>query len=116
MILGERPGHEFPGESECITGREHFRKYLEPLATSAHLKSSIVTDAYVLKAGRRGFLKDEAAGDPRRGQQPFRLLLRDKQGKERIEEADIVLDCSGTYGQHRWLGDGGIPALGELQA
>jgi len=27
-----------------------------------------------------------------------------------------VLDCTGTYGRHRWLGDGGIPALGEVVA
>src|SRR5262249_21684447 len=36
--------------------------------------------------------------------------------RERIDEADVVLDCTGTYGQHRWLGNGGIPALGELAA
>jgi hypothetical protein len=41
--------------------------------------------------------------------------VRDKQ-RERIEEADVVLDCTGVYAQHRWLGDGGIPAVGELQA
>src|SRR5204863_5861675 len=29
---------------------------------------------------------------------------------------DVVLDCTGTYGKHRWLGDGGIPALGEISA
>src|SRR5207244_13420237 len=52
-------------------------------------------------------------GDTRRGQQPFRLLLREGKGRERVEEADVVLDCTGTYGQHRWLGDGGIPAVGE---
>jgi hypothetical protein len=39
--------------------------------------------------------------------------LRDASGKERIDEADVVLDCTGTYGQPRHLGDGGIPAIGE---
>src|SRR5262249_50756775 len=34
----------------------------------------------------------------------------------RDEEADVVLDCTGTYGRHRWLGDGGLPALGEAAA
>src|SRR5205807_2041350 len=29
------------------------------------------------------------------------------------DDADVVLDCTGTYGQHRWMGDGGIPAVGE---
>lgn len=36
--------------------------------------------------------------------------------QERVEEADVVLDCTGTYGQHRWMGDGGMPAIGELTA
>ncbi|HYV39325.1 MAG TPA: NAD(P)-binding domain-containing protein [Gemmataceae bacterium] len=115
-IRAEKPKHEFPGDNDCTTGREHFRKYLEPLAASEPLKGVITTETQVMRVGRRGFLKGEAPGDAKRGRQPFRLLLRDKQGKERIEEADIVLDCTGTYGQHRWLGDGGIPALGELGA
>src|SRR5262249_36732634 len=36
--------------------------------------------------------------------------------RETIEEVDMVLDCTGTYGQPRWLGEGGIPAIGELTA
>jgi hypothetical protein len=63
----------------------------------------------VVQVGRRGLLKD----DMKREGQPFRLLLRDAKGRETIEEADVVLDCTGTYGQHRWLGEGGIPAPGE---
>ena len=70
----------------------------------------------MLHVGRRGFLKEDDPGDARRGKQPFRLLVRDDKGKESVEEADVVLDCTGTYGQHRWLGDGGIPALGEIAA
>src|SRR5204863_6715715 len=78
------------------------------------LKGVILSETQVLRVGRRGFLKYDSADAAQRGRQPFRLLLRDAKGKERVEEADIVLDCTGTYGQHRWLGDGGIPALGEL--
>jgi hypothetical protein len=44
------------------------------------------------------------------------LLLRNTAGVERVEEADVVLDCTGTYGIGRHLGDGGIPAVGELKA
>lgn len=32
---------------------------------------------------------------------------------ERVVLADVVLDCSGTYPHHNWLGDGGQPCLGE---
>jgi len=115
-ILKEKPNHPFPGDGDCTTGREHYRMYLEPLANSALLKATIVTEMQVLRVSRHGLFKAEMPGDARRGRQPFRLLLRDAKGKERDDEADIVLDCTGTYGQHRWLGDGGIPALGELAA
>ena len=70
----------------------------------------------MLRVGRRGFLKEDNPGDPRRGKEPFRLLVRDDKGKERVEEADVVLDCTGVYGNPRWLGDGGIPAIGETAA
>jgi hypothetical protein len=43
-------------------------------------------------------------------------LVRDAKGREHVEEAEVVLDCTGTYGKHRWLGDGGIAAIGELAA
>ena len=47
---------------------------------------------------------------------PFRLLVRDGAGRERIETADAVLDCTGTYITPYRLGDGNIPAVGELAA
>jgi thioredoxin reductase len=114
-ICAENPRHEFPGDQDCITGAEHLRTYLEPLARTSLLRDCLRINTRLLHLGRRGCLKTEAAGDPRRAAQPFRLLLREG-GTERIDEADIVLDCTGTYGQHRWLGEGGIPAVGELAA
>ncbi|MBY0528323.1 MAG: NAD(P)/FAD-dependent oxidoreductase [Gemmataceae bacterium] len=115
-IQADKSKHEFPTETDCTTGREHIAAYLEPLAKCDALANCLRTETQVLAIGRRGFLKHEEPGSAKRGQQPFRLLLRDKKGAERSEEADIVLDCTGTYGRHRWLGDGGIPAAGELAA
>jgi hypothetical protein len=112
-VRADDPGHEFPGDNDCITGREHLAAYLEPLARSPALRDHVRTGEEVLHVGRRGLLKTDSPGDGRRGQQPFLLLVRDAQGRERVDEADVVLDCSGTYGRHRWLGDGGIPAPGE---
>ena len=106
-----KPSHEFPAEDAFILGREHVTNYLMPVAET--LQGHIQNDNVVLKIGRRGLLKSDA--DPGRAGKAFRLLVRDKT-RERIEEADVILDCTGTYAQHRWLGDGGIPALGELQA
>jgi len=115
-IRADDPGFEFPSDNDCITGREHVAAYLDPLAHTTALADCIRLETQVLYAGRRGLLKDDAPPDEVRAKQPFRLLIRDAKGRERIEEADVILDCTGTYGRHRWLGNGGIPAAGELAA
>ncbi|MBM4068780.1 MAG: monooxygenase [Planctomycetes bacterium] len=115
-IRAANPDHEFPAEDACITGREHRNAYLVPLSKLEIIKNCLHLETQVLAVGRHGYLKDDDPGDPKRARQPFRLLVRDNQKKERNEEADIVLDCTGTFGQHRWLGDGGIPASGEAAA
>ncbi|HTU18618.1 MAG TPA: NAD(P)-binding domain-containing protein [Gemmataceae bacterium] len=111
----DHPAHSLPGESDILTGRDHLAAYLLPLSQSPLLREHIRTETTVVQIGRKGFLKEEALGDARRGQQPFLLLLRSDK-REMIEEADVVLDCTGTYGQPRSLGDGGIPAIGETGA
>ncbi len=108
--------HEFPADHASITGREYLTSYLEPLSKSDVLRGCIRTDAQVVAIGRRGCIASDDPADAKRAKQPFRLLIRDSKNKEQIEEADIVLDCTGTYGQHRWAGDGGIPAVGERAA
>jgi cation diffusion facilitator CzcD-associated flavoprotein CzcO len=111
-LLAENSRRDFPADADCVTGREHVARYLEPLAQSAALRDCLRLGAQLVQVGRRGLLKD----DMKRDGSPFRLLLRDAKGRETAEEADVVLDCTGTYGQHRWLGDGGIPAAGEARA
>src|SRR5262245_46301386 len=115
-IREHAPDHAFPADADCLTGRDHRAAYLLPLADTPGLREHLRTDTRVLHVGRKGWLKEEGAGEAKRGQQPFRLLVRPAKGPERIDEADIILDSTGTYGQHRWLGDGGIPAAGELAA
>jgi thioredoxin reductase len=107
-----KPQHTFPADDAILSGREHLEQYLGPLA--GQLAAQIKTETQVVKIGRRGVLKHESPGDQGRARHPFLLLLRDK-NQERLEEADVVLDCTGTYGQHRWLGSGGVPAVGEVQ-
>src|SRR5207244_3750629 len=115
-IKAANSDHDFPADDACITGHEHRTKYLQPLAKAELLDGGIHADTTVLKIGRQAYLKSDEPGPPGRARQPFRLLVHDGKKGERIEEADIVLDCTGTYGQHRWLGAGGIPAVGELAA
>src|SRR5262249_10091485 len=114
-IRSETPNHSFPDDNECVTGRQHYGAYLEPLAKTKPLKDYIKNETQVVAVGRSKLLKDDSPGDGKRAGQPFRLLVREK-GKERVEECDVVLDCTGTYGNHRWMGDGGIPAMGEMAA
>jgi thioredoxin reductase len=108
--------HEFPADNACITGKEHVAVYLDPLAKGEPLRSCLHAGTAVLHISRQNALKTDDPGDPRRARQPFRLLVRESNQRERIEEADLILDCTGTYARHRWLGDGGIPAIGETVA
>ena len=105
--------HPYPADDACVSGREHVERYLTPVAEA--LRDRIKTETRVVSIARTGFFKQEVPGDPSRAKQPFLLLVREK-NQERFEQADIVLDCTGSYSHHRWLGPGGIPALGETQA
>jgi hypothetical protein len=113
-VKAEAPDDDLPADGAVLTGREHVAAYLEPLSRLEMLRERLRLQSRVLSVGRAGILKEEEPGGTERGQHPFRLLIRAEKGEERIEEADVVLDCTGTYGKPRWLGDGGIPAAGEV--
>ena len=116
LIRKEHPQHALPGPTDLLTGNEYRDAYLVPLALTAKLGDAVKTRTFVVTIGRAGILRTDPPDDPRRAAAPFRLLLRDDKGAERFAEADVVLDCTGTYGRHAWLGDGGIPAAGEIAA
>jgi thioredoxin reductase len=116
VIRKEHPQHRLPDTGDLVTGNDYRDAYLVPLTLTARLADAVVTRTHVVMVGRAGVLKGDPVDDPRRAGAPFRLLLRDNNCAERFAEADIVLDCTGTYGRHGWLGDGGIPAAGEIAA
>jgi hypothetical protein len=100
-----------PGqEHTCPMGSELREKYLVPLVRTAGLEGSIRTNSQVMTIGRDGFAP---AGHSAAADNGFRILLRDSNQRESIEQAEIIFDCSGTYGNHRWAGRGGVPAPGE---
>ncbi|HEY2801879.1 MAG TPA: hypothetical protein VGI85_14910 [Chthoniobacterales bacterium] len=103
-------GIKLPQPETLLTGAEFRESYLLPLARS--FTKYLCENCRVLAIGRSRRLKRDFIADPERGAAPFRLLLRDNEG-ERIALADIVLDCSGTFGQPNHLGEGGIPVPGE---
>jgi cation diffusion facilitator CzcD-associated flavoprotein CzcO len=105
-----------PGPADyCPTGAEFTEQLLNPLAELPELAAVIRRGTRVLAVAREGLLKHEEIGTAQRGTHPFRLLIRGSDGTDRIEQADLLLDCTGSYDRANVLGDGGIPAPGELQ-
>lgn len=92
------------------TGRAFASDYMEPLLGSQLLLGSLEPGKSVLRIG----LSESAP--PAGKTQGFLLLTRLQDGKEKMEEADFVADCTGTYGNPRWFGPGGLPAPGEAAA
>ena len=120
MIVSERAGRalagsdiEAPRGPTLPTGHELVERLLEPIAALPALADRIRLGARVVAVGRQGLLKHEEIGSEGRSRRPFRLLVADRYGEERVEHADVVIDCTGTYGNPNRLGDGGIPAAGE---
>lgn len=101
-----------PRDDELLTGREFAERYLIPLSRLPELAGRLHEQTKVLSISRRHFSKTAGIGSPARAEQPFQLLV-EHQADERVELAEVVLDCSGTYPHHNWLGDGGQPCLGE---
>lgn len=105
-----------PDDEAILTGRELAEKYFIPLARSDLIVDGLQTGVEVLALGRHGLLKQDLVDEEIRIDAPFRILLREAGGKERLATADVVIDASGTYGNHNWAGEAGVPALGELAA
>lgn len=107
----KKNGNSVPDADAILTGTEYVAHYLAPLADA--LGGEIVfTNAEVTALGRCEILKHEKIGHAARAETPFRLLLR-RGAREWAEEADALLDCTGTFATPNHLGDGGMPAVGE---
>jgi NADPH-dependent 2,4-dienoyl-CoA reductase/sulfur reductase-like enzyme len=102
-----------PAGAELPTGTELAEQLLDPLADLPAIAPNLRLGARVDAVAREGLLKHEAIASPERGARSFRLLVSGADGGESVEHADVVLDCTGTYGNPNALGDGGIPAPGE---
>jgi hypothetical protein len=98
-----------------MSGREFRRRYWLPLAASPMLAGRVRENCSVVNIGRAGGFKSTLIGDPSRAKLPFHVLAEEGD-EERLFRARHVVDASGVYGNHRWLGAGGIPAVGERAA
>jgi cation diffusion facilitator CzcD-associated flavoprotein CzcO len=93
----------------CPTGDE-LATHLDRVAA---LLPDVRLSTRVEQVARRGLLKNQEIGTPARAGASFLLLVTGPDGSESLERADVVLDCTGTYGHPNPTGDGGIPAPGE---
>ena len=102
-----------PANEGRPTGEELVELLLEPIGSLPAIKPYIEFHTRVIEVGRDGLLKSDEIGTPARADSPFRLLLRGEGGKERVEYAEVVLDCTGSYDHPNALGVGGVAAPGE---
>ena len=115
MNLSPRVAAVLPAPDEtCPTGAE-LADHLERVAALLP-DGSVVLSTRVDAVAREGLLKNDEIGTTTRERRPFRLLVTGADGIERVDVADVVLDCTGTYGNPSPTGHGGIPALGERTA
>ena len=104
------PPGEFPTGAEFVSGYlVHLGRFLD---TCGNCK--IMLSTQVLSVGRGDLLKgQDCTRSKDRGVQMFRVLVETVDGEDVIEGLDVIIDATGTYGNHNWLGKGGIPARGE---
>ena len=106
-------GVTLPDSDDCPTGQELADRLLVPLAELPQIAPHVEYGAQVLEIGRGRLLKSDEIGTGARADHPFRLLIQGGDGTERVVYADVVLDCTGTYGTPNAMGVGGIHAPGE---
>jgi 2-polyprenyl-6-methoxyphenol hydroxylase-like FAD-dependent oxidoreductase len=102
-----------PSGDDLPHGDELVDRLYEPVAGLRSVAPRLRLGTRVEAVGRERLLKHDEIGTGARADYPFRLLLTTGEGDEVVEHADVVLDCTGTYGNPNALGDGGIPAPGE---
>ena len=105
-----------PDDDALLTGDAWADHYLVPLAESDLVVDSLRLNSRVIAVGRADYGKQALPGDARRTDSPFMILYADGTGQELVEQVDVVIDTSGTYGNPNHLGQGGIPARGESAA
>jgi thioredoxin reductase len=113
-LKAQDEAYEPPADDARLTGHEWREQYLLPLAATDLLVDHVRLHTRVIAVGKEALWKGDLPGHPDRGDWSFRLLVREADGKERIEMVDGVIDATGVIGTPNYLGHGGIPAAGEL--
>ena len=114
-VLGDEGVRPAVERGTAPTGREYLTSYLLPLAASRLLRGLIQEHTRVVAVSRDGTVKEDLPGDRSRALRPFRVLA-ERDGRPVVHAADVLIDATGTWGQPRPLGCGGIAAPGETEA
>ncbi len=122
-LRAQDPNWQRPADDALLTGREYIDRYLLPLAQSDLLADGLREQTEVVAVGRDGLAKADLGGPDQRDQREepdLRLLVRGTNpadhDRQRLITFDAVIDATGTYSWPNWLGPGGLPAVGELEA
>eukprot|EP01062_Namystynia_karyoxenos_P026769 TRINITY_DN20701_c0_g2_i1.p1 TRINITY_DN20701_c0_g2~~TRINITY_DN20701_c0_g2_i1.p1 ORF type:complete len:453 (+),score=139.39 TRINITY_DN20701_c0_g2_i1:90-1361(+) len=105
-----------------MTGAAHRERYLVPLAEWLARREGCEllchTEAVSVARGMLSKSADIGGGKGLRPAAPFRVLVRcAKSGAERfLTGFDALVDATGSYQNHGWVGPGGLPAVGEAAA
>ena len=110
-LAAQDDAYQPPADDALLTGREYAERYLLPLSQTDLLADHLRLKTTVVAISRSDSRKTDLPSEDR-DVSPFLLLVRDDAG-ERHETADIVIDTTGVYRHPNWLGQGGIPAIGE---
>jgi len=103
---------KFPEERFYPLGGEFVDYYLNPLAHL--LGKNIHRETRAVSLGRSYLFPEEHTNAPeKRTFRRFRLLTRSPL-EEKIYTGDYVIDATGITRSPRWMGAGGMPALGEM--
>ena len=108
----ESVGADRPDDDALLSGESFATLYLEPLARSVGRQAVICEHSSVVAISREATWKHHLVGRRAETSDRFLLLIEGAAG-ESMETADVVLDCSGTWGTHNPIGAGGICCPGE---
>jgi thioredoxin reductase len=114
-LAAQHPEQPTAAPDTLMTGQQWIDSYLQPLADTDLLRGHIRCQTEVLAISRIGALKTDAPGNPKRTEQPLRILFTDDRGETQTATAQIVLDTTGVFANPNWLGAGGAPACGEIE-
>ncbi|MCA9264777.1 MAG: hypothetical protein KDA60_13045 [Planctomycetales bacterium] len=112
-LKGQDADYQPPDPDSILTGSEWVEQYLRPLAETDLVQPSLRTCITVSHAGRSHVSKTTSLGADRHGNR-FVVLCRDAKGRAFYDECHILIDATGVSRHSCLLGDGGIPAPGEL--